>query len=215
MNPGNDSQKFPKKLILASRSPRRKQLLTEAGYEFEVHPSGIEEQPARPGESAAAYAMRLAYEKAASVVSGGIGGLVLGCDTVVECDGQIFGTPVDERDAERILKALRGKRHRVVTGVCLWDTEVGRAQIQAATTTVEMDHLSDAEITEYLNSGQWRGKAGAFGYQDRLGWVRIVEGSESNVVGLPLELLAEMLRFFFLEKTEGASLSQTGQVTEK
>lgn len=215
MPPPANLPKFPKKLILASRSPRRQQLLAEAGYEFEVCPSGVDESPPLPGESPAAYAMRLAYEKAAAVVARVSTGLVLACDTVVACGGEIFGTPVDKTDAERILKALRGKRHHVITGVCLWDRGSDRAQVRAATTIVEMDALSDAQLEEYLASGQWEGKAGAFGYQDRLGWVRIVEGSESNVVGLPLELLAEMLAFFDPEATGPGGLTLDQGISEK
>lgn len=195
------------KIILASRSPRRKQLLEEAGYRFEVVPSDIPEPPPCPGEHPAAYAMRLAYQKAEAVASRVTEGLVLGCDTVVECGGKLFGTPSDREDARRILTALRGKFHRVITGLCLWDVATGRAQVRAATTVLQMDALDDSAVDEYLDSGQWQGKAGAFGYQDRLGWVHIVEGSESNVVGLPLELLAEMLRDFVPGDTPARSAS--------
>ena len=196
------------KIILASQSPRRKQLLAEAGYSFDVLASGIKEPPPRPNESPAAYAMRLAYLKAAAVAGRVSQGLVVGCDTVVESEGAIFGTPVDRDDARRILTALRGKLHRVITGVCLWDVATGRATVRYASTLLRMDHLSDAQLEEYLDSNEWQGKAGAFGYQDRLGWVHIVEGSESNVVGLPLELLAEMLCQLWKELSDGNSAGQ-------
>ena len=196
-------QAYGPKIILASRSPRRKQLLAEAGYLFESLPSGIEEPTPRPNEAPAAYAMRLAYLKAAAVARRISEGVVLGCDTVVEAEGAIFGTPVDRDDARRILQALRGRLHRVVTGVCLWDVGTGRTTVRYATTVVRMDDLSDTAIEEYLISNEWQGKAGAFGYQDRLGWVHVVDGSESNVVGLPLELLSEMLRDFSKELYAG------------
>lgn len=183
------------KLILASRSPRRRELLAEAGYEFEVRwPSETAECGLSSGESPAEMAARAARQKAADVARSIDEGLVLGCDTVVERDGQILGKPTDEDDARRMLEALRGRRHRVLSGLCLWKIPGGQPDVRVAVTTLSMDPLSDGQLEEYLASGQWKGKAGAFGYQDRLGWVHVLEGSESNVVGLPLELFAEMLR---------------------
>jgi septum formation protein len=180
-------------LILASSSPRRQSLLHEAGYEFEVVPPHVsaEDEP-RPGESPQAVVARLAWQKAADVVHRVTAGTVLGCDTVADCDGVILGKPVDRADARRILELLRGREHRVLTGVCLWP--VGGEPLEAvAETRLLMAPLTDDALDEYLASGLWQGKAGAFGYQDRLGWLDVVEGSESNVVGLPLELLATML----------------------
>jgi len=193
------SPAIPSKLILASRSPRRRELLAEAGYQFEVMPpceaaesegcgEGIE-----PQESAADLVARLAYQKAADVARRVDSGVIVGCDTVAECDGQILGKPADEADARRMLTTLRGREHRVVSGVCVWAKPGGPPLVRAEVTTVRLDRLTDAQIELYLASGQWQGKAGAFGYQDRLGWVEIVRGSESNVVGLPLELLAKLL----------------------
>jgi septum formation protein len=190
---------LPFKLILASQSPRRAELLAQAGYDFEVRPAGESaEDGLRDGEGPAELVARLARQKAADVVRRIVeqrtdARLVLGCDTVAECGGQILGKPADEDDARRILKTLRGREHRVLTGVCLWEVPGGEPLVRVAVTTLRMDPLDDRQIEEYLAGGQWEGKAGAFGYQDRLGWVRVVEGSESNVVGLPLELLAEML----------------------
>jgi septum formation protein len=137
---------------------------------------------------------QLAYRKAADVARRIDRGLVLACDTVAECDGQVLGKPTGREHARQMLEILRGREHRVLSGLCLWEVPTGTPQIEVATTTLRMDSLSPQQIDEYLASGQWQGKAGAFGYQDRLGWVHVVEGSESNVVGLPLELLAEMLR---------------------
>jgi len=187
------SSKRPK-LILASRSPRRRELLAEAGYEFEVcAPGETAECGLCTGESPAQLVARLAYQKAADVMGRVQSGLVLGCDTVVECAGQTLGKPDDREHACQILCLLRGREHFVYSGLCLWPVPGGEPKVRVAVTRLRMDPLSDAQIDEYLESGAWEGKAGAFGYQDRLGWVHIVEGSESNVVGLPLELLAEMI----------------------
>jgi len=126
-------------------------------------------------------------------------GLILGCDTVAECQGKILGKPTDREHARQMLTLLSGQEHRVFSGICLWKVPkggpggAGKPQIRVAVTRLSMDYLSAWQLDEYLDSGQWEGKAGAFGYQDRLGWIHVVEGSESNVVGLPLELLAEML----------------------
>jgi len=184
----------PAELILASASLRRRQLLAEAGYRFRVvEPSLEAECEAAPGESPAAYAARMAGQKASDVAPRISSGLLIACDTVVDCDGQILGKPRDERDARRMLELLSGRSHAVVSGLCLWPLPGGEPWIETARTTLEMRPLSPGEIREYLSDRLWVGKAGGFGYQDRLGWLTIVEGSESNVVGLPLELLAEML----------------------
>jgi septum formation protein len=184
----------PEKLILASRSPRRRELLARAGYRFEVHPpSETAEGGPSLGESPAQLVARLAQQKAADVASRVAQGLIVGCDTVAECDGEILGKPSDQFDARRMLKTLRGQEHRVLSGLCLWRQPDGEATVRVDVTTLLMDPLTDAQLDEYLAGGDWIGKAGAFGYQDRLGWVHVVRGSESNVVGLPMELLADML----------------------
>jgi septum formation protein len=181
-------------LILASGSPRRRELLKAAGYDFEVQPPAqTAECGLQSGLTPAELVAQLAYQKAADVAARVGEGLVLGCDTVVECDGQIFGKPADEDHARQMLQTLSGRWHRVLTGLCLWRVPGGQSTTRVAVTTLRMDPLSAEQLDDYLASGQWIGKAGAFGYQDRLGWVHVSEGSESNVVGLPLELLAEML----------------------
>jgi septum formation protein len=185
---------MPQKLILASSSPRRRELLDEAGYQFEVlAPSESAECGMCSGEGPAELVARLAWQKAADVAPRVDQGIILACDTVAECGGQILGKPEDDQHARQMLQRLRGREHRVYSGVCLWPRPKGEPIVRVAVTTLRMDELSDAALDEYLASGQWNGKAGAFGYQDRLGWVHIVEGSPSNVVGLPLELLAELL----------------------
>lgn len=184
----------PFKLILASQSPRRRELLEEAGYEFDVvRPSDEAESGLSNEENPAQLVARLAYQKAADVEQKVAEGIIVSCDTVVECNGRILGKPDDEDHARQILQTLSGREHRVFSGLCLWKVPNGQPHIKVDVTILRMDKLSDTQIEEYLSSGQWAGKAGAFGYQDRLGWVHVTQGSESNVVGLPMELLAEML----------------------
>jgi septum formation protein len=193
------------RLVLASGSPRRRELLTDAGYEFEiVVPRCDAECGVCSGEGPAELVSQLAVRKAADVrvqlaerrSSANL--VVVAADTVAECDGQILGKPRDETHARQMLQQMSGRLHRVWTGVCVgpirMETDPPAPLVRVAQTTLRMDRLTDAQLDEYLDSGQWEGKAGAFGYQDRLGWVHIVEGSESNVVGLPMELLGEMLR---------------------
>lgn len=181
-------------IILASRSPRRAQLLTEAGYHFQVlPPADAAECGICSGESPPEYVARLALQKATDVVTTIDAGLVLACDTVAEWGGQVLGKPRDEEHARQMLEMLSGRRHHVYSGICVWDYPAREPKVEVGKTTLEMRPLSEAEIAEYLASDLWEGKAGAFGYQDRLGWLNVIEGSESNVVGLPLELLGEML----------------------
>ncbi len=204
----------PWSLILASRSPRRRELLAEAGYQFRVVAPDEDVECGVCSEAGpAGLVTELAYLKALAVrkkletespplLFSPSPTLLLAADTVAECNGLILGKPRDEADARRILTELSGREHRVLTGVCLWPLlprhlkqgpGEGDPLVRIAVTKLRMDPLSDSQLDEYLASGQWEGKAGAFGYQDRLGWVHIVEGSASNVVGLPMELLAEML----------------------
>jgi septum formation protein len=183
------------KLILASGSPRRRELLAEAGYEFEVvAPSEEAERAPRDGEDPAELVAELARGKANDVAARVRSGTLVAADTVAACEGRILGKPADRAHARRMLELLAGREHRVYSGLCVWPLPDGRPETRVAVTTLRMERLSDEQLEEYLDGGQWRGKAGAFGYQDRHGWLRVVEGSESNVVGLPLELLAEMLR---------------------
>lgn len=190
------------RIILASSSPQRKALLSGAGYEFEVMPpdesveSGICSN-CGPAE----LVLDLSARKAAHIASRLLANLaqptlIVACDTVAECRGTILGKPHDEEHARAILEQLRGTRHRVYSGLCLWllspDSKTA-PRTRIAITELEMQNLSDAEIDEYLATGLWQGKAGAFGIQDHPNWLSIVQGSESNVIGLPMELLAEMM----------------------
>jgi septum formation protein len=183
------------KIVLASRSPRRRELLTEAGYPLEViPPDETAECGLCSGESPGQLVARLAYQKVADVGARISSGLIVGCDTVVECNGQILGKPADEAHARQMLEALRGRQHRVLSGLCLWRKPDGTPRVRVAVTLLLMDLLTETQVNDYVASGAWEGKAGGFGYQDRLGWVHVVSGSESNVVGLPMETLDEMIR---------------------
>jgi septum formation protein len=190
-------------IILASGSPQRKRLLAEAGYEVEVVVPGDHAESGAPAhESAEELVIRFAYQKALDV-AGRLKtrknerkkpAVLVACDTLAECRGEILGKPSDAKDARRMLELLSGQEHRVFSGLCVWPLAMPEPRTRLARTTLFMDQLGGAEIDEYVASGQWREKAGAFGYQDRPGWLHIVEGSPSNVIGLPLELLEDMLQ---------------------
>jgi len=185
-------------LILASGSPRRAQLLRAAGYDFSVMVAGDEaECGVCSRETAPEMVARYAYRKAADVASRTDRGLVLAADTVASCVGQILGKPRDQAHAESILRTLSGRRHDVYTGVCLWSICKQKCVVDVVRTELEMEPLSESMLEGYLESHLWEGKAGAFGYQDGNDWLRVLDdGSESNVVGLPMERLAELLENF-------------------
>jgi len=190
----------PLPLILASASPRRKQLLAEAGFLFKtLLPDKHAEDERLPGELPEAYVRRLAFQKAKNVAERVEEGIILGGDTVVLCGEHILEKPVDRNDARKMLRQLRGQIHQVLSGLCLLKKEGGQkepgteaALLETERTYLMMQPISDEDIETYLDTELWQGKAGAFGYQDGNDWIRILEGSESNVVGLPLELFRKM-----------------------
>ena len=182
------------RLILASQSPRRRQLLSAVGYEFEVMPPDESaESGALLREAPSEFVARMASQKAADVAPLIDQGLVLACDTVAECGGKILGKPRDRDHARSMLQQMNGQHHHVYSGVCLWRRPDDYNLVRVAATKLRMAQLSDRELEAYLDTGGWKGKAGAFGYQDELGWIEILAGSESNVVGLPMEMLADMI----------------------
>jgi septum formation protein len=179
-------------LVLASASPRRQELLRNAGITFEVQPAHIPEDPL-PGEGAKACAERLAREKALAVARQRPHDIVLGADTVVVVDGQLLGKPSDAADAARMLRMLSGREHQVITGVCL--VVNGQPSVASETTVVNVSEMTDKEIADYVASGEPMDKAGAYAIQGIASrWIPRIEGDYSNVVGLPVALVWRMLR---------------------
>ena len=191
------------RLILASASPRRAELLRAAGFEFEIVPTNVDES-VRDGESPSQYVRRLAAEKSAYGVPGFSrtldgppeGGhddrVILGADTTVVVDGAILGKPIDDREAAAMLTRLSGRVHAVLTGISLRQGayELGRIE----TTQVEFARLSDADIAWYVASGEGRDKAGAYAIQGLASrFIPRIDGSYSNVVGLPVAAVFELL----------------------
>jgi septum formation protein len=185
-------------LILASSSPRRAELLRAAGYVFHVVPPTLDEPMHRVGyDEPRQQAEALSFYKAREVAGRTQDALVIGADTIVAVGDRVFGKPVDREDARRILETLTRTPHEVITGVTLIDAATGRRLISHDRTTVFMRTMSDAEMQAYLDTGEWRGKAGAYGVQDAAdAFVERLDGSFTNVVGLPMELLARMLAQF-------------------
>jgi septum formation protein len=185
-------------LVLGSGSPRRRELLTRAGIVFEVLPADIDEI-AEIGEESAAFALRLAREKALAVatrVGEAPRRLVLGADTIVVIDADVLGKPTDPEDAVRLLSRLVGREHRVLTAVAVIASDrLTHAETCVVTSRVSMRHASDAEIRRYVATGEPLDKAGAYAAQGegrRL--IERIDGSESNVIGLPLDETLALLR---------------------
>jgi septum formation protein len=182
-------------IVLASRSPRRAELLRSAGFDFVVRAADIDETP-RSGEAALDYALRLAQEKNLAVESGA-DEIVLAADTVVVLGSEIMGKPVDAADARRMLTALSGRKHEVITAISL---RSGRRILNdSACTAVWLSPLSEDEIESYIASGEPMDKAGAYGIQGIASrYIDRIEGSYTNVVGLPVAMvyrrLAELLQ---------------------
>jgi septum formation protein len=196
------------RLVLASSSPRRRELMTEAGYRFEVV---LPDENAECGicsrETPPELVARLAYQKAESVARQVSGRIVIACDTVAECQGTILGKPVDRRHARQMLQLLRGREHRVYSGLCLWPVGLAprvadQPHVKVAVSSLRMDPIDDRLLEAYLDSEQWVGKSGAFGFQDGPSWLQLCSGSASNVVGLPMELLVELLDELGLSQVE-------------
>lgn len=193
-----NGQSMEQSIILASQSPRRAALLRDAGIPFEiVHPRFDEPSAEHAASCPAELAESLSYYKAASVADEFPDSLILGADTVVAVEGRIFGKPRDADDARRILGALMGTTQEVITGISLFQPASSRRLISHDVTRVTMRRMSADEMDEYIAGGEWEGKAGAYGIQDNADrFITRVEGSFSNVVGLPMELLEKMLSSF-------------------
>jgi len=179
------------KLVLASRSPRRTELLNRAGWPHEVRVAGIDES-VRPDEDGAAYVQRLARSKAESVARQLEEGVVLGADTTVVVANQILGQPTDEADARRMLELLSGKWHDVLTGVALVRVG-GESRVGYETTRVRFAEMSASEIDWYIASGEPFDKAGAYGIQDKASlFIEKIQGDYFNIMGLPIRLVYEL-----------------------
>jgi septum formation protein len=180
--------------VLASGSPRRKQLLSEAGYSFEVDPSDIPEPEPPAGTDVAWYVADLAWKKARSVALRRGLGLVVAADTACSVEGQILNKPVDRDDARRMIRLQEGRDTEVLTGLCLYRAETHEWAGAIEVSVCRFQVLSNLEREAFLDTGRWEGKAGAYGVQDDDPFVRVVSGSWSNVVGLPMQRLAGLLR---------------------
>jgi nucleoside triphosphate pyrophosphatase len=183
------------RLILASKSPRRRELLQNAGIEFDVWPSEIEEVWL-PDETPEAFARRLARAKALGVASrSSAGSVVLGADTVVAIDGEILEKPVDAADASRMLHLLTGRTHRVITGVCLVRAPQTVLAWIHETTSVTFIKLDEQEIESYVASGEPFDKAGGYAIQGLASrFVTCIDGCYFNVVGLPIPRVYEVVK---------------------
>lgn len=185
-------------LVLASASPRRRELLTQAGYTFEVRPAHVNED-LLPGEDPISYVTRLAREKAEAVfkerTANGVGSeslLVLGADTTVTLDDHILAKPENADDAVRMLRLLSGRTHRVITGVALATAQ--GVEVAAEVTSVSFLAIPEDEIAAYVATGEPMDKAGAYAIQGRAArWIPRIEGCYFNVVGLPLALVTQLL----------------------
>jgi septum formation protein len=182
------AERQPIRLILASGSPARRELLAKAGYTFEVMPADVDEPTGEDCRDVRAYVQQVAWMKASAVAERVRDALILAADTVGWVDGRVIGKPVDETDAKRILRLLGGREHELWTGVCLWrpdGVQVGWQEVSR----VRFRELSDSEMEEYLATRQWRGCSGAYAVQEgRDPYVEVVEGTVSNVIGLPVEV---------------------------
>ncbi len=184
-----------RRLILASGSPRRRQLMREHGFDVEIIPPPVDE-PDDLGRklSPIELARELSLFKARSVRSLIDEGTIIAGDTIVALGDRIFGKPADREDARTIIKSIAGTTHHVITGVTLLDAPSDRYLTRHDTTAVTMRPLRDEEVQAYLDTGAWEGKAGAYGIQDRGdAFVTRTDGSFTNVVGFPMELVTQML----------------------
>jgi septum formation protein len=179
------------RLILASSSPRRRELLTQAGLRFDVIPANIDESR-HPNEAPTSYVQRLALEKAQALAALHPDAVVLGADTTVVLHGEVLNKPVDRADAERMLRALSGQSHQVHTGVAVVHGNKQRQHIE--TTTVFFAPIAEVDLSHYLDTGDSLDKAGAYGIQSYAArWVSRIEGDFFNVVGLPIAATVRLL----------------------
>ena len=183
---------LPEKVILASGSPRRRELLGEMGVAFEIDVPDVDETVGGTPDQMVAV---LAERKARAVAERKEEGLIVAADTLVALDDRALGKPADDAEAKEMLRALSGRTHDVFTGVCVMDARTGRVMVAAERTGVRFRAITEEEIDAYVATGEPRDKAGAYAIQGGAGaFVEGYEGSRTNVIGLPVEKLGEMLR---------------------
>ena len=185
-----------KSIILASNSPRRKELLRQIGITFTSDPADVDER-ILPGEGSEEYAIRVALSKARVAAERAGTGIIIAADTIVLLGTMVLGKPVDSKDAERMLGMLSGTMHTVITGLAVMNAATGKTLTRLVNTKVWFRNLTPEEITSYVATGEPLDKAGAYGIQERGSLlVQKIEGCYFNVVGLPLSVLGEMLPDF-------------------
>ena len=186
--------RLPAPLVLASGSPRRRELLAGMGYAFEICAPDVDEHVSgHPRDIVATLAAR----KAAAAAEHCPGAIVIASDTLVSLDGVPLGKPEDAADARRMLRALSGREHEVFSGVCVLDARTGRRETRVDRTGVRFRALTDGEIDAYIQTGEPMDKAGAYGIQGGAGaFVEGLDGSFENVMGFPVDVVADMLRAF-------------------
>jgi septum formation protein len=187
--------KLKSPLILASKSPRRRQLLASLGFEFEVKPSHIDEDKIY-NEDPAKYVINLAKAKASEIAPDNPNSIIIGADTTVYFEGEYLNKPQDENDAKLMLRRLSGSVHSVYSGICVFDTSQMLIETDYEKTVVKFRNLDNEEIEAYVSSGSPMDKAGSYGIQDDMGaiFVEKIVGDFYNVVGLPLVKLYKILR---------------------
>jgi nucleoside triphosphate pyrophosphatase len=186
------SNNCQQKLILASSSPRRAEILTAVGWPFEVLVAAVDET-IRNGEDPVSYVKRLALAKARAAAEKLTSGLVLGADTTVVVAGEILGQPQDDTDARRMLELLSGKWHEVLTGIALVGVGTELCLVDCERTRVRFAQLSAVEIDWYVSTGEPMGKAGGYGVQGKAAlFIEMIEGDYFNVVGLPIQLVYKL-----------------------
>lgn len=189
------------KLILASSSPRRIELLNKVGINFEVLPSNIEEPEPLPEEDPITFAKRVSMLKASEVNKRVKGGLVLGIDTIVEISGLVLGKPTGRDSAKDMLKLLSGRIHRVITGFTIIDDRSRRLISDSVITAVKFRRLKEEDIENYLDSGEYMDKAGAYAIQGYgSSFIEYIRGCYYNVMGLPIERVIGVIKHLLLEE---------------
>lgn len=204
------------RLVLASKSPRRRELLSEHGFAHEVISAGVDDSElVRGGTEAEPWVISLAYLKARAglraLAAHAKGALVLGADTVVSKEGDVIGQPTDADDARRIIERLSGGEHRVLTGVALLTTE--RRHLMLDVAHVRFGTLTPEQIDRYISSGDWAGKAGAYNFAERVAdaWPLTCEGDPTGVMGLPMRRLTPILESLLHDPRSGATLHKSWQ----